>query len=53
MEEYLVITLGYFFLFLHKNIQYGYSLEAPCRDVLWVLIRNSSARFMDELRELS
>ena len=28
-EEYLVIILGSFFLFLHKNIRCGYSLEAP------------------------
>ena len=28
-EEYLVIILGYFFLFLHKNICCGYSLEGP------------------------
>ena len=28
-EEYLVIILGYFFLFLHKNICCGYSLEMP------------------------
>ena len=27
----MAIILGYFFLFLHKNICYGYSLEAPCR----------------------
>ena len=26
-DEYLVIILGYFFLFLHKNICCGYSLE--------------------------
>ena len=30
-EEYLGIILGYFFLFLHKNICCRYSLEAPCR----------------------
>ena len=29
-EEYLVIILGSFFLFLHKNIYCGYSLEVPC-----------------------
>ena len=29
-EEYLVIILGYLFLFLHKNICCGYSLEVPC-----------------------
>ena len=28
-EEYLVIIVGSFFLFLHKNICCGYSLEAP------------------------
>ena len=27
----MVIILGYFFLFLHKNICCGYSLEAPHR----------------------
>ena len=26
-EEYLMIILGYFFLFLHKNICFVYSLE--------------------------
>ena len=30
-EEYLVIILGYLFLFLLKNICCGYSLEAPRR----------------------
>ena len=30
-EEYLVIIVGYFFLFLHKNICCGYSLGASCR----------------------
>ena len=24
-----MIIIGYFFLFLHKNIPWGYSLEAP------------------------
>ena len=28
-EEYLMIILGYFFLFLHKNICCRYSLEVP------------------------
>ena len=27
-EEYMMIILGKFFLFLHKNVCYGYSLEA-------------------------
>ena len=26
-----MISMGYFFLFLHKNIYCGYSLEAPYR----------------------
>ena len=30
-EEYVVIILGYFFLFLHGNICWGYSLEVPHR----------------------
>ena len=30
-EEYLAIILGLFFLFLHQNINCGYSLEVPCR----------------------
>ena len=28
-KEYFLIIMGYFFLFLHKNICCGYSLEAP------------------------
>ena len=28
-KEYLVIILGYCFLFLHKSICYEYSLEVP------------------------
>ena len=31
MVEYLIIIFGYFFLFLHKNICCGYSVEAPCQ----------------------
>ena len=27
----MMIILGYFLLFLHKNICCGYSLEAPCQ----------------------
>ena len=28
-EKYLMLILGYIFLFLHKNIYFGYSLKAP------------------------
>ena len=28
-REYIMIIPGYFFLFLHKNMCCGYSLEAP------------------------
>ena len=31
VKEYSVIILGYFFLFLYKNICCGYSLETPHR----------------------
>ena len=48
-EEYLMIILGYFFLFLQKNICCGNPLEVPqqflLKNMFWVLIRSILPRY--------
>ena len=47
-EEYLVIILGYFFLFLHENICCGYSLEVLAKTLL---MSTNSICFYGELEK--
>ena len=42
-----MIVVGYFFLFLLKNICCGYSLEAPCR-----VMSTDNVNFSGELEKI-
>ena len=51
--EYLVIIQGYCFLFLHKNIWCGYSLEAPHQGTSNEYPQKNMHIFMEKLRKSS